>query len=414
MNKDQERAWKKAEKEAHAERKRLLEKTRAEVLALLEKAKADITLTLAGQPTEYQQWRLSELNREVDRVTAEIGRSAGQVLASAAIQAWEGGIAALDKSLAAAKFQVMLPHLDAGQLMGMRAFMVERIADVTAVAAGKIKQELGLAMIGTQSVHETIGKVAGHLGEGSRTRATTIVRTELSRAWAVAADERAVQSGQAGVAMDKIWRRSGKLHPRRAHLLADGRRVKLDETFTINGHPMRFPHDPRAPASETINCGCICLYRPRETPGTLPDHRPFTEQEIAQNPDMAQLADGKSVRELLGDTRTLPNHENASIGIRKLRDYALDSTHPVGGNKARRILATLGFDASDASQVSQLIRDGLRSNSATPGLLDEHGQRYSVDMELTGPSGTAIVRTAWIADSEDAAPRLVSFYVKGS
>ena len=129
---------------------------------------------------------------------------------------------------------------------------------------------------------------------------------------------------------------------------------------------------------------------------------------------MAQLADGKSVRELLGDTRTLPNHENASIGIRKLRDYALDSTHPVGGNKARRILATLGFDASDASQVAQLIRDGLRSNSATPGLLDEHGQRYSVDMELTGPSGTAIVRTAWIADSEDAAPRLVSFYVKGS
>lgn len=299
MNKDQERAWKKAEKEAQAARKKLLEDTRAEVLALLQKAKEDITLTLAGQPSDYQQWRLTELNKEIERVTGELGRQAGQVLASAAGKAWEGGINTLDSALEAADFKLMLPHLDAGQLMGMRAFMVERIADVAAAAAGKIKQELGLAMIGTQSIHDTIGKVAAHLSDGSRARATTIVRTELSRAWAVAADERALQSADAGVEMEKVWRRSGKIHSRLAHDAADGRRVKISETFTINGHQLRYPHDPKAPASETINCGCICLYRPRDSKATLPDKRSFTEEELARNPNKQQLASGKTVSELL-------------------------------------------------------------------------------------------------------------------
>jgi hypothetical protein len=299
VNKDQERAWTAAEKAAQAERKRLLEATRSDVLDLIEKAKSAITLTLAGQPSDYQQWRLSELNKEIDRVMAELGQGAGQVLSTAAGAAWAGGVAAIDAPMAAAAISAALPHLDAGQLMGMRSFMVDRISDVSAVAAGKIKQELGLTMIGAQNVSDTIGKVAEHLGEGSRARATTIVRTELSRAWATASNERALQSEEAGVPMDKIWRRSGKQYPRRAHLLADGRRVKIDEAFTINGHKMRYPHDPKAPASETINCGCIALYRPRDSVATLPDHRPFTERELAQNADMAEVATGKSVRELL-------------------------------------------------------------------------------------------------------------------
>lgn len=301
MNKEQERAWKAAEKSAQAERKRLLEATRDAVVALLDKAKADITLTLAGQPSDYQQWRLSELNKEIDRVMAELGQRSGQVLSSAAGAAWEGGIAAIDAPMAAAEIKAMLPHLDAGQLMGMRAFMVDRIGDVSTVAASRIKQELGLTMIGAQNVNDTIGKVAEHLGETSRARATTIVRTELSRAWATASNERALQSEEGGVAMDKIWRRSGKIHSRLAHDIADGRRVKIDEAFVINGHKLRYPHDPKAPASETINCGCICLYRPRESKATLPDKRPYTADEISLNPNKQQIATGKTVAELLSD-----------------------------------------------------------------------------------------------------------------
>lgn len=299
MDKAQERAWKKAEKEANAARLKLLEETRDEVVALLKKARDDITLTLAGAPTDYQQWHLTELQKEIDRVLSELGQAAGNALSTAAGKAWEGGAAAIDGEFSAAGIRAMLPHLDASQLMGIRAFMVDRIKDISVVAGSKIRGELGLAMIGNQTIHETINKVASHLGESSISRATTIVRDNLASAWAMASNERAQQAADAGVEMDKIWRRSGKIHSRLAHDLADGRRVPINEAFVINGHQLRYPHDPKAPASEIINCGCICLYRPRDIAGTLPDKRPFTAQELALNPNKAQLTTGKSVAELL-------------------------------------------------------------------------------------------------------------------
>lgn len=301
MTKDQERAWKKAEKAAAAERKRLLEQTRADVVALLGQAKDDITLILAGAPTEYQEWRLTALQREIDRVLADLGQSSGKAISEAMIKAWEGGISAIDKPLDAAGFRVMMPHLDTGQLLAMRAFSVDRIKDISTVTASKIKQQLGLSMMGTQSIHDTITNVAAHLEETGRSRATTIVRDGLSGAWSMASDERALQSEAAGVPLEKTWRRSGKIYSRLAHDLADGKTIPVDQSFTINGHQIRYPHDPKAPASEKINCGCICLYRPRKTPSTLPNKRPFTADELALNPNKQQIQSGKTVAELLRD-----------------------------------------------------------------------------------------------------------------
>lgn len=300
MTKAEERAWKKAEKAAQAERIKLLEETRAEVVTLLRQARDDITLVLAGAPTDYQQWHLTELQKEIDRVLGDLGQRSGNVLSTAAGKAWEGGVAAIDSQFSAVSIKAILPHLDTGQLMGIRAFMVDRIKDVSTVAASKIRQEIGLTMIGSQTIPEAIAKVAIHLGETSTSRASTIVRDNLSSAWAMASDERSQQSVEAGVEMDKIWRRSGKIHSRLAHDLADGRRIPINEAFMINGHKIRYPHDPKAPASEIINCGCICLYRPRNTPGTLPDKRPFSAEEIALNPNKAQIESGGTVSKLLG------------------------------------------------------------------------------------------------------------------
>lgn len=289
MTKDQEKAWQGAEKTSQAERKKLFEETRTELLALLKEARDDIVLVLAGAPSDYQQWRLTELQKEIDRALAELGQSSGNVLAEAAGKAWAGGVDAIDAPMRAVGIDVALPHLDTGQLMAMRTFMVDRIDDIAAAAASKIRAELGMVMIGNRSVHETIGQVTQILGETSRARATTIVRTELGRAWAVASHERAKQAEEEGVPMDKVWRRSGKIHSRLNHDLADGQRVAMHEHFTVGTIKMRFPHDPKAPAKETINCGCIALYRPRGIAATMPDKRPFTQEEINANPYKADL-----------------------------------------------------------------------------------------------------------------------------
>ena len=300
MKKVQERTWRQAEKLANQERLALLESTRRDIFDILQKAKEQVATMLASQPSDYQYWRLIELNAEIERLLGEIGQTAGNVISNAAGRAWEGGQAAIENAFKAATIQASFNRLDTKQLMAMRTFMVDRIKNVTVEAASKIKSELGMALIGGQNINETIANVASHLGDSATSRAKTIVGTELSRVWATASYERAVEADSNGVEMDKIWRRSGKIHSRLAHDLADGKRIKLSESFTINGHKLRYPHDPKAPASETVNCGCIVLYRPRGLSGTLPDKRPFTEQELALNPYKEQIARGKSLSELLG------------------------------------------------------------------------------------------------------------------
>lgn len=295
-----DKEFKRVEKAISKERTQLLATTRDDLVALLDQALKDITVTLAtGQLSEYQSWRMTALQAEIDRVMAGVAKYGADLISTAADKAWMGGISSVDQPRVVAGISAVLPRLDTEQLMAMRTFMMDRIKDLSTTAASKIKQEIGLVMIGAQSIADASDHVANHLGDSSKSRATTIVRDNLSRAWAVAADGRAAQSSDAGVEMDKIWRRSGKIHSRLAHDLADGRRIPADQSFTINGHQLRFPHDPAAPIEETINCGCLALYRPRNTPGTIPDARPFTSDELALNPFKAQIQSGKTLADLV-------------------------------------------------------------------------------------------------------------------
>ncbi|WP_435794482.1 DUF6883 domain-containing protein [Micromonospora zamorensis] len=48
------------------------------------------------------------------------------------------------------------------------------------------------------------------------------------------------------------------------------------------------------------------------------------------------------------------------------------------------------------------------SGSQKIGRADDFGQRWNVDLPLTGPDGTITVRTAWIVESGASAPRMVT------
>lgn len=290
MTPEEERLYTSAERAASAERTELLKTTQAELFALFKIARDRAVAAIAAGPTEYEQWRMGVLIAEIDRVAADLSASGTRVIGRAADRAWQGGVAALDEPMAAIGLRSAIPRLDTGQLQAMRAFMVDRIANISTTAAATIRGQIGLAMMGTISIREAISGTAKALGETAENRATTIVVTELGRVWSVASDERAAEFSAAGVPMDKIWRRSGKVHSRPAHDLADGQRQPIDKPFMVAGQPIKFPRDPAAPVGQTINCGCIALYRPRNTPGTLPDKRPFTPSELSANPFKAELA----------------------------------------------------------------------------------------------------------------------------
>lgn len=108
----------------------------------------------------------------------------------------------------------------------------------------------------------------------------------------------------------------------------------------------------------------------------------------------------------------LPNADRAVVEIAKLRDYILNSAHPVGKHKARVFASSLGFTVSDADTLREMILSNVLQQEAIQGKTDEHGTRYTVDFETQGLFVIITVCTAWIVDTGETVPRLVSCYVK--
>ena len=106
----------------------------------------------------------------------------------------------------------------------------------------------------------------------------------------------------------------------------------------------------------------------------------------------------------------LPNVEQAVVDERKVREYLLSKSHPIGRFKAA-FLARAGFDAANWVGLSTALLDLARSGEAIPGVAGEYGQKYAISGILRGPSGIALaVTTVWILPSPEAAPRLVTVF----
>lgn len=239
----------------------LIEDTRAEIERLLDAAGGRIAAILADQPSEAEQWLLPQLQASIRQALAEFSDQAAATLATAAGDAWQAGQALIDAPLAAggATLAMAAPLVDTRQLLAMRAFMTDRIKDVGAQAINRINTQLGLVVLGAQPPTAAVSGVKRILGDTSRMRAITITRTELSRVYSTAAHERLLQQAESVPGLKKQWRKSGKLHPRHTHRVADGQVQDVSQPFKVGGVAMMYPHDPKAPAAETINCGCTML-----------------------------------------------------------------------------------------------------------------------------------------------------------
>jgi filamentous hemagglutinin len=107
----------------------------------------------------------------------------------------------------------------------------------------------------------------------------------------------------------------------------------------------------------------------------------------------------------------LRNAHRAVIDARKIANYALNPNNPVGRHKARVFAAALGFDRSNVHLLIEEIRRGVVAHAAEPGSVDEYGARHRVDMPVTGPKGTAAIRTAWIYRTGSDVPELITLHV---
>ena len=107
----------------------------------------------------------------------------------------------------------------------------------------------------------------------------------------------------------------------------------------------------------------------------------------------------------------MPNPDRAVVDIEKLRDYCLNPAHPRGRHKARVFLASLGLTADGAEQLRDSLLAAAYSEDAVPAEWDDYGRRYVVDFTMSGPSGSAMLRSSWIVRRGENFPRLTSCYV---
>lgn len=92
----------------------------------------------------------------------------------------------------------------------------------------------------------------------------------------------------------------------------------------------------------------------------------------------------------------LPNGERAVVDIVKLTDYCLDPNHPRGKHKARVFEAACGITVHHAESLRQQLLDAAEHADAVPADSLGFGARYVIELTVQGPSGSALVRSAWI------------------
>lgn len=105
------------------------------------------------------------------------------------------------------------------------------------------------------------------------------------------------------------------------------------------------------------------------------------------------------------------NFKSCTIDPRKIEDYCLNETHPIGKHKARLFKTRLSFSRKDSNLLISLIRKEVIDSNPVKLKTDRYGDRYVVDLKIRNFEKEAQVRTVWIVDKNESIPRLVSAYI---
>ncbi len=103
----------------------------------------------------------------------------------------------------------------------------------------------------------------------------------------------------------------------------------------------------------------------------------------------------------------LPRADQVRIDERKIRDYLVSKTHPVGRFKAR-VFAAIGFSETVVDAFVVEVRRIAIEGDVSEVQDNEFGRKYTVPGELRGPTGAVRVVTVWIQETGLEDVRLVT------
>ena len=106
----------------------------------------------------------------------------------------------------------------------------------------------------------------------------------------------------------------------------------------------------------------------------------------------------------------LPGGTQAYIEDAKLKEYLLNTAHPVGGAKAR-YFHSLGFADSHIDVLRAELLRVARETEVASVSETIHGKKYVIDGEIVPPAGRRVrIQTVWIVDAGQIPPRLITAY----
>jgi len=106
----------------------------------------------------------------------------------------------------------------------------------------------------------------------------------------------------------------------------------------------------------------------------------------------------------------LPGADRAVIDDRKIREYFLSPTHPLGRFKAH-VFARIGYGADDWKILELDLRTQHLGLDAEPLEVNEYGQEDEIRGRLRGPNGqSAEFVSVWIILRGEDVPRFVTAY----
>ena len=105
----------------------------------------------------------------------------------------------------------------------------------------------------------------------------------------------------------------------------------------------------------------------------------------------------------------LPFGNNAYVSKRKIRDYLLSQTHPVGRLKAK-FFYSIGFSQKDVKRLEQLLLK-IAEEDVVKVTSSEYGKKYIIEGLIQSPKGKSVrIQTVWIIETGGKHPRFVTAY----
>jgi SPP1 gp7 family putative phage head morphogenesis protein len=262
----------KAEKQAYArkllqiERRfgRLERDTLKRSIALLRNFRNRVAGEMS-QLSDFQQWRIRELQRNLDEMIAQYEgqlRSLGDGAIRGSINL---GRAAVVEPLESAGITTLFFRPSPAQINVLLDFTGDLISGLIGDMRKKINTQIRIAALGEVSPFQAMKGITKILGlppkasdptKGISYQAERIFRTETGRAYNLATYSQQMDLAEQVPGLQRKWIAAADERTRDTHLAAHGQVVLVTEPFIVGGAKLDYPMDPKAPPEETINCRC--------------------------------------------------------------------------------------------------------------------------------------------------------------